>query len=218
MVQILVLGGKSKLYHNINKLGHIFFDLLTGEGYSVTTTEDIDHLLPKTLKKFDVVVDYTTQQSITESHAQSVMTWVKSNSKLYMGIHGATTSYQDAKLVLEMIGARFIRHPPIRKINVSVEDVDHSFMKGISDFTIRDELYIQEYLSPFQILLSTKYKGKEIPLCWTKPFGKGTVFYLALGHGKDQLKHCSVQQIIKNVINGFFTEKFKKRNISKCES
>jgi len=210
MVQILVLGGKSKLYHNINKLGHIFSDLLTREGYSVTISEDIDHLLPINLQKFDIIVDYTTRQSITESHARSILTEIKSNSKLYIGIHGATTSYQDTKPVLEMIGAKFIRHPRIRKINVSVEDVGHPFMKGISDFAIRDELYIQEYLSPFQILLSTKYKGQVIPLCWTKPYGKGTVFYLALGHDTNQLKHSSVQQIIKNVLKCYLTERLKK--------
>ena len=207
MAQILVLGGKSKHYHNINKLGHIFSDLLTREGYSVTISEDIDHLLPINLKKYEVIFDYTTQQSITEFHARSVLTEIKNNSKLYMGIHGATTSYQDTKAVLEMIGAKFIRHPPIRNINVSVDDGNHPFMKCISDFTIRDELYIQEYLSQFQILLSTKFKGKKIPLCWTKPYGKGTVFYLALEHDINQLKHPNLQQIIKNVINWYLSDR-----------
>jgi type 1 glutamine amidotransferase len=206
MTSILIIGGVSKLYHNIHKIGPIFRDFLTQEGYSVTITEDMDYLLPENLKKYDAIIDYTTHQLTTESQAESLLTRIRQNSIVYMGIHGASTSYYDSERILEMIGARFVKHPPIRKIKVIVEEIDHPFMKGVSNFTIRDELYLQEYFPPFQILLSTQFKRQNIPLAWIKPYGNGIVFYLALGHGPDQLNRGEIQQIIKNVINASLSD------------
>ncbi|TFG20231.1 MAG: hypothetical protein EU530_03915 [Promethearchaeota archaeon] len=70
----------------------------------------------------------------------------------------------------------------------------------MSDFSIRDELYLQEYYPPFHTLLFTHFKGQKVPLSWEKSYGTGTVFYLALGHGTAQINHPSIQKIIKNVI------------------
>lgn len=200
MTKILVLGGSSKLFHNLSKLGSIFQNFLTKEGYIVKITEDMNHLLPENINTYQVIIDYTTHQIITKSQAKSIQTGIKENSILYLGVHGATTSYNESKEMLKMIGARFVKHPPIRKIKVIVENVDHPILEKITDFTIRDELYLQEYFPPFQTLLSTKFNGQTVPISWIKPYGKGTVFYLALGHGRDQLKNKNIQQIIKNVI------------------
>ncbi len=207
MTHILLIGGISKLYHNIDKIGPIFKNFLTQEGYTVTTTGDMDQILPSNLNNYQIIIDYTTHQKITPFQAQSILTAIRGDSILYMGIHGATTSFADSKQMLEMIGARFIKHPPIRKIKVTVEDIDHPIMKGISDFSIRDELYLQEYYPSFHTLLSTQLKGHKIPLSWVKPYGNGTVFYLALGHGADQLNHSSIQKIIKNVIAYWLKER-----------
>lgn len=200
MTQILLLGGISKLYHTITKLGPIFKNFLIEAGYSVTISEDMDQLLPMNIKNYQVIIDYTTQQVITKSQENSLLTAIRANSILYIGVHGATTSYKDSEGMLKMIGARFIKHPPLRKIKVSVEDISHPILKAFTDFSIRDELYLQEYYPPFKTLLSTRYKNQKIPLSWVKSFGNGTVFYLALGHGTEQLNHNSVQQVIKNVI------------------
>ena len=108
-----------------------------------------------------------------------------------------------------MIGARFLTHPPIQEIDVIVEKKGHPIMDGVTDFSIRDEIYLQEYYPPFETLLSTNFQGLKIPLAWIKSYGRGIVFYLALGHGKRQIKHKCVQQILKNTLRYWITLKGK---------
>ena len=207
MTDILLLGGISKNYHKISKLGAIFVDFLTQVGYSVKISENMDQLLPSNIKNYKIIIDYTTHQSITKLQEDSLLSAIKENSILYIGLHSATTSYKESEEMMGLIGARFIKHPPIRKILVSVEDNDHPILTNISDFIIKDELYLQEYFPPFQTLLSTQFKSKKIPLSWIKPYGKGLVFYLALGHGNSQLTHKCVQQLIKNVIHFWYSQR-----------
>ncbi len=197
-------------------MGPIFFEFFSEIGYKVTTSDDMDFLLPKRIKEFDIIIDYTTERSITASQEHGLLKGIMGSpwgdtgdSKLYIGLHGATTSYKNSERILSMIGARFLTHPPIQEIDVVVEKKDHPIMDGVLDFRISDELYLQEYYPPFETLLSTKFQGLRIPLAWIKSYGRGIVFYLALGHGKSQIKNKCVQRILKNTLLYWITSKGK---------
>jgi len=62
-----------------------------------------------------------------------------------------------------------------------------------------DEQYIRDYDPRVTVLANALYKGKTMPVMWTKPWGKGRVFYLALGHDP---KACEQEMFTKLLIRG----------------
>jgi type 1 glutamine amidotransferase len=81
-------------------------------------------------------------------------------------------------------------HAPRHRFTVKFTDPANPIAQGMgSEFTVTDELYHGAHLSADTSVLATAYddpsnggSGKDEPLLWTHPYGKGRVFYTALGH------------------------------------
>jgi type 1 glutamine amidotransferase len=66
-------------------------------------------------------------------------------------------------------------------------------IKGLNDFELKTEQYYMHFDPMIEILATTKFNGDhdewiegvEMPVVWKKPYGKGRVFYSALGHSAD---------------------------------
>jgi len=106
----------------------------------------------------------------------------------------------------DLLGSRFLTHPPIRHIRVDVSHVEHPITRGLGQsFEVDDEPYFIELQDPgaTQVLLSAEYgpdavspsigtiypkdtslspDGRTRVLGYTKPVGDGAVTYFALGH------------------------------------
>ena len=52
----------------------------------------------------------------------------------------------------------------------------------LDEFFVKDEQYILDYDPRVNVLASALWKGQAMPVVWTKGWGQGRVFYLALGH------------------------------------
>jgi type 1 glutamine amidotransferase len=107
----------------------------------------------------------------------------------FVGVHGATTICYDWAAYADLIGAHFKGHPPAATFTVTVEDGSHPSTRHLpSQFEATDELYTfrSNPRDVAQILLSAPpgscdLEG-DLPLAWTKTYGKGRVYYNALGH------------------------------------
>lgn len=95
----------------------------------------------------------------------------------------------------ELLGSRFLAHPPIAPFVVKVTNASHPLVRGLSDFEVRDELYVSELHGPLHVLLHTEYSGpvpsfelgetrddEPRPVLYLKKRGAGEVCYLTLGH------------------------------------
>ena len=103
----------------------------------------------------------------------------------------------------EVLGGFFLTHPPIREMNVTVENATHPLTKGLPNtFKVQDEPYLVEVMhDDTQVLLSTKdidvpravaeiygddhsllEDGESHALGFVRDIGKGSVAYIALGH------------------------------------
>ncbi len=106
----------------------------------------------------------------------------------------------------DLLGCRFLTHPPIREIRVEVGAGDHPLTRGLgSSFVVEDEPYFVELQDPgtTQILLTADYgpgavspaigalypsdtsllpDGRTRVIGYTRAVGKGGVTYFALGH------------------------------------
>ncbi len=95
----------------------------------------------------------------------------------------------------ELLGSRFLAHPPMAPFTVHVTDPDHPLVRGLGAFEVRDELYVSELRGPLRVLLHAYYSGpvasfelghtvddEQRPILYLKTTGAGEVCYLTLGH------------------------------------
>jgi len=100
----------------------------------------------------------------------------------------------------EMIGATVAGHPWNEEVGVRVEEPDHPLLKafgGEKSFRITEEIF--QFSKPYdrsklRVLLSLDVKttnmgvkwinrtDNDFALAWVKSFGKGRIFYTAIGH------------------------------------
>lgn len=95
----------------------------------------------------------------------------------------------------EVLGSRFLAHPPIAPYRVEVSAPGHSLVAGVEPFETRDELYVCELYGPLDVLLHTRFTGdtpsfplgsvsadEERPVLYLRRHGAGEVVYFTLGH------------------------------------
>ena len=178
--------------------------------------EDYDAFLGERLAPYDVLVLYHTGGELSAQQESDLLDWV-SSGRGFVGVHGATCSFKSSGRYFEMLGARFTAHPFIREYTVSLvdespgitfnhnhpvlADLEGSSAKNweewpVYEYRVVDEQYLFDRVTDFEVLAAGMFKGVSVPVAWVKPWGKGRVFYFALGHNADACR------------NGFFKRMF----------
>jgi type 1 glutamine amidotransferase len=96
-------------------------------------------------------------------------------------------------------GGYFITHPKYRTYQVSITEVESPITAGIDEFMITDEQYVLDYCPKVTVLANGLWKGQTMPVMWIKDWGKGRVFYSALGHDP---KACEQEMFRKTTLRG----------------
>lgn len=184
---LLFSGGE---IHDAKGCGQEIYKVLTAcDDFDVThVEEDISILEAPNLEPYDVIVFFYTLGTITDAQKNGLLNWVASG-KGYVGVHSAADSFCDCPEYIAFVGGRFVTHPHYREYQVSVADPDHPITEGLDEFTVTDEQYITDYDPRNHILATALWKGEAVPVAWTKSWGKGRVFWLALGHDPAACRH-----------------------------
>ena len=143
--------------------------------------DDLAILASPGLDSFDLVVLYWSRGALTDPQKNGLLNWVAIGNG-FVGVHSATASFRECPEYRCMIGGFFVTHPKLRQYQVSVVDPEHPITKDMTEFFVTDEMYVTDYDPRVSILACTLWKGKKVPVAWTKSWGDGRVFYLALGH------------------------------------
>jgi len=157
--------------------------------------DDLSVLEAPNLDPYDLLVFYYTVGEISEAQKNGLLDWVASG-KGYVGIHSAADSFRECPEYRAMVGGWFVTHPHFRSYQVSVLVAEHPITAGLDEFMVEDEQYITDYDPRVHVLATALYKGIARPVAWTKPWGSGKVFYLALGHNPDACRHETFQLLL----------------------
>lgn len=166
------------------------------------TDEDLAvKMTVKGLQNYDGIVFAGTTGALTLPSREAFLNWIKSG-KAFIGIHSATDTFKGYQPFIEMIGGEFKAHGPQLKVSLINEDSKHAATKDFGKTTeIFDEIYVFKNFqqSKVRVLLSlNKNPNKDdkenfekagfYPIAWCREYGKGRVFYTALGHREDVLE------------------------------
>jgi type 1 glutamine amidotransferase len=183
-------------------------------GLAVTVSQDAAAVItPAHLKNLDVVIFYTTGElPLSEEQKAAFLNFIKAG-KAFIGIHSATDTFYQWPEYGELIGGYFDGHPWNEEVGLKVEDGKHPATRHLPPaFRLADEIYQFKNFSRerVRVLLSldpatsdmTKrnIKAKEFPLVWWRPYGKGRVFYCALGHRPEVWRDAGFQTLLVSAI------------------
>ena len=179
--------------------------------FEVTATKDCSLISRDGLKPYDAVVFYTTGElPITDEQKAALLDFVKSGNG-FVGIHSATDTFYKWPEYGEMIGGYFDQHPWHQEVTVRVEDSRHPATRHLDkSFQVKDEIYQFKAFSRerVHVLLSldpgsvdltlpaVHRKDKDFALAWWRDYGKGRVFYTALGHREEVWRDARFQQLL----------------------
>jgi hypothetical protein len=184
---LLFAGGA---IHDWRGCSHAIYDALSQcEDFELTRAEDdLNALVAPNLNPYDLIVFYYTVGTITDGQKNGLLNHIASG-KGFVGVHSAADSFRDCPEYRAMVGGHFVTHPRYREYQVNVVDPEHPITKGLDEFMVTDEQYILDYDLRVNTLASALWKGKAMPVAWAKSWGKGRVFYLALGHDAKACRH-----------------------------
>lgn len=193
-LKMLVLSRDDR-YHQLQELGLKIVDWMGElEGINTEVSHDEEILAGGRLSPYDVCILCTAMNDLTDEQEEGMIDFVDDGKKLF-GIHSATVVDEDHRRYIDLIGGRFVHHPPRHEFQVKIEDRDHPITKGIEDFKITDELYVLDRTPrDAHILATALWEGKPQPLIYTK--SEGRVLYNALGHDQAAHNHPAFKKFV----------------------
>lgn len=195
--QVLILDGGC--CHEWEKISPLIQELLESTGaFQVTITDDREYLRPENIRAFDQVILTTQGGVISEEQKKGLLNFVKNGGGLTVN-HAAAGAFREsddgAVDYFRMLGGKFISHK-YKKFRVEIEDPDHPITRNLDAFEIEDEDYIHEFYpeSPIHVLL--RRPDDNEPVSWVRDYGKGRIFYIALGHKAEAWNNRTFQKIL----------------------
>ncbi len=169
--------------------------------------EEVQKMLtPEFLRNYNGVVFLNTTGDIGIPDLQAFLNWIK-EGKAFIGIHAAADTYHNRPEYLEMVRGQFAYHGRQTKVVAKVEKPDHPAVAHLApEWVVFDEIYIfkENHRDKVQVLLSLdRHPDDGTPnanrpgdylLAWCHAYGKGRVFYTALGHRLDVWQSQEYQQ------------------------
>ncbi|MBV9866619.1 MAG: ThuA domain-containing protein [Abitibacteriaceae bacterium] len=152
-------------------------------GMELTETQDLEILAGDELQSYNGLLVYCTGKDLSDTQFAGIERFV-ADGKALIGIHNATDTWKNNPQYIQLVGGKFITHPPQLALHIEVVDSHHPITSSLSDFDTWDELYIMETdPSSYHLLLqTTSHENRPLPIAWVKEHGKGRIFYTALGH------------------------------------
>lgn len=196
MKKILLMGGgEFHDYEGCCKVIGTHLEELSSEYAVEVAINDLDRLRRPAIDAFDIIIFYWTKDHLTPEQKHGLLEWCAEKGK-FIGIHCAATAFRDCPEYEAMLGGRFRKHPPFREYYLTV-DPHHPAMRyfdsvqappewsnwSIHECKVEDEQFLIQYdASRINIAATAAFSHALWPVAWSKSWGNGKVYYLALGH------------------------------------
>lgn len=175
------------------EISRIFHDTMT-----VQCSENRNMLLQENITGFDVCISYMDdwKGKVSPQQTAGLLSYVSNGGGLVI-IHNGI-SLQNRYELKQMIGAKFLHHPPYAPLEFTVTAESHPVTEGISGFTMEEEPYQFEFGSFAETKVLLEYQSAEgpKPAAWAHRYGLGRIVYLMPGHHVPSFAHDTYRQLI----------------------
>ena len=197
--------------HEPEKFRDYMVPWLKEEGAEVLVYPSTDPYADKTLMdSIDLVMQTFTMAKITKEQEKGLLEAIEKNGTGMSGWHGGMCdSFRENPGYHFMTGGQWVAHPGgVIDYKINIINKKDEVTKGLKDFDIHTEQYYMHVDPNVKVLATTRFNGKAhpwidggvMPVAWKKMYGKGRIFYTAVGHNLDHL--TSVPEAIEMLKRG----------------
>ena len=204
---LIVQGGWEG--HDPEQVAALCKQLLTEDGFDVEVSNTLESLEDsEKIQRLSLIVPVWTMGKISDAQCSSVLRAVESGVGL-AGCHGGMCdAFRDNTDWQFMTGGQWVAHPGNEfKYSVKMGPIRHSITDGIADFEVETEQYYMHVDPAVKVLATTRFPTVDgphagngpvdMPVIWTKVWGKGRVYYNALGHTAQVLDQEPVKTLLR---------------------
>lgn len=198
--------------HQPEAVADLFREQLEAENYEVQVHQGTACLASNDLTALDLIVPVVTMSTIEAAEVQAVTAAVRDHGVGMAGCHGGMCdSFRTDTEWQFMTGGQWVAHPGDTNVNYEVNfvpGVSHAITDGLSDFKVTSEQYYL-HTDPGNLVLATTnfpHPGVDgphsqnpckMPQVWVKHYGKGRVFYFAVGHDRKVLEEPTPRELMR---------------------
>jgi type 1 glutamine amidotransferase len=173
--------------------------ILSGS-FELTSTEDYDRFATVDRNEFSLVISYTDcwNRDVSPAQAAGLLRYAAGGGKLLV-IHNGI-SVQKSYELAQMIGGKFVSHPPYQPLQYYGTADNHPLLEGVADFAVDEEPYMFE-LDPFTektVFLEFEFEGARYPAGWEHRYGLGHIVYLQPGHHAPSFQPDAYRRLVRN--------------------
>jgi type 1 glutamine amidotransferase len=189
---LIVQGGWQG--HQPREVAELFRGILEAQDFEVDVRDTLDAFVQVDLQSLDLIVPIWTMGRITGEQLRPVLAAVEAGVGL-AGCHGGMCdAFRESTDWQFMTGGQWVAHPGGDGVEYEVRFVRGSdpIVEGLPDFTVRSEQYYMHVDPAVKVLAVTRFPVApgphtpngpvDMPVVWTKRWGRGRVFYCSLGH------------------------------------
>ena len=190
---LIVSGGWEG--HQPAAVAELFKKMLVGDGFEVELSDSLDSFADASLlKSLSLIVPNWTMGKISSEQLNTVLAAVEDGLGVAGAHGGMCDTFRDSPEWQFMTGGQWVAHPGNDRVSYSVKikDREHPIMGGLNDFSLTSEQYYMHVDPGVRVLATTRFPTAagphvpngpvDMPVVWTKLYGKGKVFYCSLGH------------------------------------
>ncbi len=193
---LIVWGGWDG--HEPEQVASHFAGILESEGFDVEVSNTLDSVLDEEkMKSLSLFVPVITMSSITGDQLNAITKAVSEGGTGIAGCHGGMCdSFRESAEWQFMTGGQWVAHPGNDGVTYTVNvNGNHPITEGIGDFQVISEQYYLHTDPGNLVLATTQFPHPSVdgphvgspcamPQVWVKSYGRGRVFYNALGHNR----------------------------------
>ncbi|MBE6728809.1 MAG: hypothetical protein E7568_01075 [Ruminococcaceae bacterium] len=188
--------------HEPQLVSNRFGKMLEKNGFEVEICEGIECIKDKEkLLEYNLLVPIITMSEISTQYLESVSNALV-NGVGMAGCHGGMCdAFRTCTQWQFITGGQWVSHPGgMVEYTVNVSRGSSPITEGINDFKVFSEHYYMHIDPAIEVLATTRFplidhphatnKPVDMPVAWTKYWGKGKIFYCSLGHHDDVFDKC----------------------------
>jgi hypothetical protein len=192
---LIVYGGWEK--HDPEGMAQLLARTLRNHQVEVTLSNGLDSLKELDLTTFDLILPVWTMDTIDPELLEPLMNAVK-NGVGIAGLHGIIDSFRHEAEFHLMLGGQWVTHFDfaISTHEVYMDGESSPITSGLPTVTVTTEQYYL-LIDPANTVLATMHiDGVQMPVVWTKHYGKGRIFYCSLGHSVDIIEQPDILELV----------------------
>lgn len=209
MTKVLIVSGAgaySDPWHPFPDTTEALLGILSAR-YEVTVTTDVaDALTTLDAGEWDLVVlnfGSAAKEVPTDAACVDGVSGYLAAGGALLASHVVATAFPADPRWEDILGGRWVRgttmHPPKSDARIAILAAEHPVLRGIADFTLRDERYSYLRVADDSVILATHEHDSLVhPVIWTHEWAAARVVYDGLGHDAQSYQSAEHRTLLLN--------------------